>query len=158
MAEKITMPTGLGTLFLIVVLVLAAGGELRAQTVPSAADHPIVAEARALHGSGERAASDRAVAILEELLRTSSDETAAAFALGNMHIERGVRYTLGPPAFVAAAEIAHQLMPLDPARGYELLGRSLLMRVPSRRTNCDVRQSISLASDCISQSEPRGAE
>jgi tetratricopeptide (TPR) repeat protein len=122
------MPTGLGTPFLIVVLVFAACGELRAQTVPSAADHPIVAEARALHGSGERAASDRAVEILEELLRTSPDDTVAAFALGDMHIERGVRYTLGAPAFVAAAEIAHQLMPLDPARGYELLGRSYMWR------------------------------
>jgi tetratricopeptide (TPR) repeat protein len=127
-AEGIAMPLGRGTRFLIVVMVFTAGGELRAQAAPSAADHPIVAQARALHDSGEREASDRAVVMLEEALRTAPDDTLALFALGDIHIERGISYTLGPPEFAAAAEIAHQLIPLDPARGHELLGRSYMWR------------------------------
>jgi tetratricopeptide (TPR) repeat protein len=117
------MPIGLGILILVVV-VFTAGTEVRAQALPPATTHPTVAEARALHGSGERAASDRAVALLEEFLRTSPDDTVALFALGELHIERGTRYTIGPPSFDAAAGVGERLASLNPARGHELIARS----------------------------------
>jgi hypothetical protein len=78
-------------------VMFAAGDELRAQTPPSAPDDPTVAEARALHASRERPSSDRAVAMLEEYLRSSPHDTGALFALGEVHLERGVRYTPDPP-------------------------------------------------------------
>jgi tetratricopeptide (TPR) repeat protein len=112
---------------LVMVLLVAGAGQLMAEEVPSAADRHLVAEAQALHSSGERESSDRAVALLEEFLRTFPHDTAALYALGDVQIERGWRYTLWP-AFESAAEVAHQLVPLDAARGYELLARSYRWR------------------------------
>jgi tetratricopeptide (TPR) repeat protein len=122
------MLTGLRNMFLVFALLAAADGRLLAQEVPSATDGRVVAEARALHDAGERASSDRAVALLEELLRTSPRDSAALYALGNVHIERGVRYALGPPAFEAAADAGRRLSTLNAARGYELLARSYKWR------------------------------
>jgi tetratricopeptide (TPR) repeat protein len=96
-----------------------------AQAPPSA---QIVERARGLHGSGERESSDRAVSLLEEHVRHAPGDGPALYALGDIHLDRGVRYRLGPPAFMAAEEVAHRLIPMDPARGHELLGRSYMWR------------------------------
>jgi tetratricopeptide (TPR) repeat protein len=112
---------------LVTALLVAGAGQLVAQDVPSEADPALVAEAQALHGSGERESSDRAVALLEEVVRTSPHDTVALFMLGDLQIERGWRYTLWP-AFESAAEIAYRLIPLNAARGYELLARSYRWR------------------------------
>jgi tetratricopeptide (TPR) repeat protein len=112
----------------ILTLLLAAG--LAAACAPAspgrAAPTTAVAEARALHRSGESGSSERAIARLEEHLRDHPADAMALYALGEIHLERGVRHTLGPPAFLAAADVARRLIPLSPARGYELLGRSYM--------------------------------
>jgi tetratricopeptide (TPR) repeat protein len=126
-AEDMSKVIGLRNIPLATALMVVGAGQLVAQEVPSGVDWPVVAEARALHGSGEREASDRAVALLEEFLRTSPGDTAALFMLGDVHIERGWRYTQWS-AFESAAEVADRLIPLNAARGYELLARSYRWR------------------------------
>jgi tetratricopeptide (TPR) repeat protein len=91
---------------------------------PAGGDVPSVAEARSLHDTGDREASDHAIAHLEELLRASPHDASALFALGEIHLGRAIRFTLGRTELEIAADIGRRLSPLDPARGHELLGRA----------------------------------
>jgi tetratricopeptide (TPR) repeat protein len=88
----------------------------------------IIERARRLQDLGQRDSSDQAIAMLEEWIRDNPSDAAALFALGDLRLDRGVQYALGPPEFEAAEDVARRLIPLHAPRGYELLGRSYMWR------------------------------
>jgi hypothetical protein len=128
----------LALLLAIGLLIGGCGSSLHPVSRPGASTVPsrdvslsttyLIEQARALHGAQHCDSSDQAVVLLEVHIQRVANDAIALFTLGEIHPERGVRYTLGPPAFATAADVAHRLSPLDAARGYELLGRTYMWR------------------------------